>query len=98
MLLLSYRCFADHQMKAPILPPWPGPHAVILDNCAIHHDEHVQQFVEVECGILVFIFHSAMVMQTCPQVHNLFTSHTILAGSQPNRTSLSFNQSLASSS
>ena len=40
--MVSYKCFNDHQMKAPILTPWPGPRSVvILDNCAIHHDEYV---------------------------------------------------------
>ena len=50
--IISYRCFNDHQMKAPILTPWPGPHSVvILDNCAIHNDEYVQQIIDIECCI-----------------------------------------------
>lgn len=41
----------DQRLEAPILTPWPGPQsAVILDNCAIHHDEDVRQKIEVECG------------------------------------------------
>ncbi|KAA1475514.1 hypothetical protein DENSPDRAFT_745536, partial [Dentipellis sp. KUC8613] len=36
---------------APQLGPYPGPRSVIvLDNCAIHHDEAVRQIVEDECG------------------------------------------------
>ena len=37
---------------APKLNPYPGPRSVvILDNCAIHHDEDIRQIVEVECGM-----------------------------------------------
>ncbi|KAJ6596533.1 hypothetical protein B0H10DRAFT_1763958, partial [Mycena sp. CBHHK59/15] len=35
---------------APKLTPYPGPRSVVvLDNCAIHHDEEVRRIVE-ECG------------------------------------------------
>ncbi|KAI9059853.1 hypothetical protein FKP32DRAFT_1578970 [Trametes sanguinea] len=37
---------------APKLTPYPGPRSVVvMDNCAIHHDEEVRQIVEVECGM-----------------------------------------------
>jgi len=33
------------------LTPFPGPRSVvILDNCAIHHDEEIRQIIEIECG------------------------------------------------
>ncbi|KAJ7051598.1 hypothetical protein C8F01DRAFT_918990, partial [Mycena amicta] len=36
---------------APILTPYPGPRSVVvLDNCAIHHDDEVRRIVEQECG------------------------------------------------
>lgn len=38
-------------LQAPQLQPYPGPHSVVvLDNCAIHHDEDVRQIVKDECG------------------------------------------------
>jgi len=40
-------------LKVPLLTPYPGPRSVvILDNCAIHHDEEIRQIIEVECGKL----------------------------------------------
>nr|GAT48928.1 transposase domain-containing protein [Mycena chlorophos] len=42
------------QQIAPILTPFPGPRSVVvLDNCAIHHDEDVRRIVEEECGARV---------------------------------------------
>lgn len=38
--------------QAPRLNPYPGPWSVvIMDNCAIHHDEEIRQIIEVECGM-----------------------------------------------
>ncbi|TBU25375.1 hypothetical protein BD311DRAFT_616694, partial [Dichomitus squalens] len=35
----------------PKLTPYPGPRSVVvLDNCAIHHDEELRHIVEVQCG------------------------------------------------
>ncbi|KAG2046096.1 hypothetical protein BDR06DRAFT_844195, partial [Suillus hirtellus] len=32
---------------APISTPWPGPRSVVvLDNCAIRHDENVRRIIE----------------------------------------------------
>ncbi|EIW58335.1 uncharacterized protein TRAVEDRAFT_124639, partial [Trametes versicolor FP-101664 SS1] len=40
-----------HGELAPKLTPYPGPRSVVvMDNCAIHHDEEIRQIVEVECG------------------------------------------------
>lgn len=37
-----------------LLTPYPGPHSVVvLDNCAIHHDEDIRQIIEVECGLYI---------------------------------------------
>lgn len=42
--------FIDEQI-APILTPYPGPRSVvILDNCAIHHDEELRRIVVEECN------------------------------------------------
>ncbi|KAH7903725.1 hypothetical protein BJ138DRAFT_983433, partial [Hygrophoropsis aurantiaca] len=39
------------EQVAPKLTPYPGPRSVvILDNCAIHHDEEVRRIVVDECG------------------------------------------------
>ncbi|KAI0338968.1 hypothetical protein BDW22DRAFT_1337197 [Trametopsis cervina] len=36
---------------APLLNPYPGRHSVVvLDNCAIHHDEEIRRIVVDECG------------------------------------------------
>ncbi|KAJ7659634.1 hypothetical protein DFH06DRAFT_922001, partial [Mycena polygramma] len=36
---------------APKLTPFLGPcSVVVLDNCAIHHDEEIRHIVEEECG------------------------------------------------
>ncbi|KZP20226.1 hypothetical protein FIBSPDRAFT_679374, partial [Athelia psychrophila] len=36
---------------APKLNPFPHAHSVvIMDNCRIHHDESIRQFIEEECG------------------------------------------------
>jgi len=41
--------------QAPRLNLYPGPWSiVILDSCAIHHDEDIQQIVEDECGMWSF--------------------------------------------
>lgn len=38
--------------KAPKLTPYPGVRSVVvMDNCAIHHDEEVRAIVEGECGM-----------------------------------------------
>ncbi|KDQ61872.1 hypothetical protein JAAARDRAFT_86434, partial [Jaapia argillacea MUCL 33604] len=38
--------FVKEQL-APKLTPYPGPRSVVvLDNCAIHHDEEVRQIIE----------------------------------------------------
>jgi len=37
--------------KAPILNPYPGKRSVVvMDNCAIHHEEEIRQLIEDECG------------------------------------------------
>jgi transposase len=39
------------EQVAPLLNPYPGPcSVVILDNCAIHHDEDIRQIIEGECS------------------------------------------------
>lgn len=39
-------------IKAPKLTPYPGPRSVvIMDNAAIHHDNEIQQIIEVQCGM-----------------------------------------------
>jgi len=36
---------------APQLGPFPGPRSVVvLDNCAIHHDDEVRELIVGECG------------------------------------------------
>ncbi|THU80351.1 hypothetical protein K435DRAFT_580250, partial [Dendrothele bispora CBS 962.96] len=38
--------FLSEQL-APKLTPYPGPRSVVvMDNCAIHHDEEIRQVVE----------------------------------------------------
>jgi hypothetical protein len=38
-------------LQAPQLTPFPGPRSVVvLDNCAIHHDEDVHEVIVGECG------------------------------------------------
>jgi len=38
-------------LKAPKLTPFPGPQSeVVLDNCAIHHDEAIRQIIEAQCS------------------------------------------------
>jgi transposase len=40
------------QSQAPKLTPYPGVRSVVvMDNCAIHHDEEVRAIVEGECGM-----------------------------------------------
>ncbi|TFK23478.1 hypothetical protein FA15DRAFT_558789, partial [Coprinopsis marcescibilis] len=42
---------------APLLNPFPGPRSVVvLDNCAIHHDEEVRRIIEEDCGAIKHIF------------------------------------------
>jgi transposase len=37
--------------QAPQLNPFPGKRTVVvMDNCAIHHNEEIQQLIENECG------------------------------------------------
>ena len=37
--------------------PYPGPRSVvIMDNCAIHHDEDIQHLIKVERGMFVSTF------------------------------------------
>lgn len=41
--------------QAPQLNPYPGVRSVVvMDNCAIHHDEEVRAIVEGECGVYSF--------------------------------------------
>ncbi|KAF7341824.1 Transposase domain-containing protein [Mycena sanguinolenta] len=41
---------------APKLTPYPGPRSVVvLDNCAIHHDEEVRRIVKVECAKVIYL-------------------------------------------
>lgn len=36
---------------APILNPYPGKRSVVvMDNCAIHHEEEIRHLIEDECG------------------------------------------------
>ncbi|TFK78702.1 hypothetical protein K466DRAFT_506868, partial [Polyporus arcularius HHB13444] len=36
---------------APKLNPYPGPRSVVvMDNCAIHHDEEIRRVIVDECG------------------------------------------------
>ncbi|KAF5310770.1 hypothetical protein D9619_007648 [Psilocybe cf. subviscida] len=43
--------FVNEQV-APRLNPYPGPWSVvILDNCAIHHDDDIRAIIEGECGV-----------------------------------------------
>ena len=43
----------DNHFQAPKLSPYPGPRSVVvLDNCAIHHDEEVRRIVVGVCGNL----------------------------------------------
>src|ERR1700683_2417155 len=38
-------------LQAPQLTPYPGPRSVVvLDNCAIHHDEEIHRIIVEECG------------------------------------------------
>lgn len=38
--------------QAPQLNPFPGPRSVVvMDNCAIHHDEEIRRIVVDECGM-----------------------------------------------
>ncbi|KAG2153840.1 hypothetical protein DEU56DRAFT_726321 [Suillus clintonianus] len=40
------------EQVAPKLTPFPGPRsAVVIDNCAIHHDEDVRHIIEGLCGM-----------------------------------------------
>jgi len=42
--------FLEEQL-APQLTPYPGPRSVVvLDNCAIHHDEEIRRIIVEECG------------------------------------------------
>lgn len=44
-------CIDQYSQKAPRLNPYPSWWSVvILDNCAIHHDEEICQIIETECG------------------------------------------------
>jgi hypothetical protein len=37
--------------QAPKLTPYPGPRSVVvMDNCAIHHDEEIRHIIEDDCG------------------------------------------------
>jgi len=41
-------------LQAPKLNPYPGPNSVVvLDNCAIHHDEEIRRIIVDECGTLL---------------------------------------------
>ena len=65
MISASYLQLSTEQFpKALILTPWPGPcSAVILDNCAIHHDEDVRQIIEVECGAWFYVANIVILRQ-----------------------------------
>ncbi|KAJ3497410.1 hypothetical protein NLJ89_g10351 [Agrocybe chaxingu] len=46
----KFIAFLQEQL-APKLNPYPGPRSVvILDNCAIHHDDEVRQIIVEDCG------------------------------------------------
>lgn len=51
-----FQCFAVMLpiivLQSPVLKPYPGPQSVVmLDNCAIHHDEEICVIIEDECGM-----------------------------------------------
>lgn len=49
--LIGTCCSLVHPVQAPKLTPYPGPRSVVvMDNCAIHHDEEIREIVEGECG------------------------------------------------
>jgi hypothetical protein len=51
VLFLSLHHYFIPTVQAPRLNPYPGPWSVvILDNCAIHHDEDIRHIIEDECG------------------------------------------------
>ena len=42
----------SYHLQAPKLNPYPGPRSVVvMDNCAIHHDEEICHIIEDDCGI-----------------------------------------------
>jgi hypothetical protein len=46
-------------LQAPQLGPFPGPRSVVvLDNCAIHHDDEVRELIVGECGKLSVVYYS----------------------------------------
>jgi len=47
-----YRENQTNFYQAPKITPYPGPRSVIiLDNCAIHHDEDIRRILVDECGM-----------------------------------------------
>lgn len=49
-------CYCSQLLQTPQLTPYPGPRSVVvLDNCAIHHDEEIRRIVVEECGMLFSI-------------------------------------------
>ena len=55
----------SYYIEAPKLNPYPGPvSVVIMDNCAIHHNEDIWQIIEDNCGTTPSDFFLFYVHQT----------------------------------
>ena len=47
-----YMAILNILIQVPQLSPYPGAcSVVVMDNCAIHHDEEVRAIIEGECGM-----------------------------------------------
>jgi transposase len=54
-------------LQAPQLTPYPGPRSVVvLDNCAIHHDEEIRRIIVEECGMFSPITLSPLSLTRAP--------------------------------
>jgi hypothetical protein len=64
--------------QAPQLNPFPAPcSVVVIDNCAIHHDEEIRRIIEDECGKLQSR-NSVLQINSQSKVPDLFIFHLTL--------------------
>jgi hypothetical protein len=65
--------------QAPQLNPFPAPcSVVVVDNCAIHHDEEIRRIIEDECGKLQSCNSVLQINSHPSKVPDLFIFHLTL--------------------
>jgi hypothetical protein len=68
-------------LQAPLLNPFSPagvPRSILVcDNCAIHHDEEIQQLVVDECGMIILSETQLLLIFLC--VYMYFRSKALLS-------------------